>query len=115
MSANGDDGVLADVTNKVQGMQVGGDELKRLQDAQWVKPQKFDYDTYNADPKAQRSAAPAEGGEAAEEQNVPTWAASATKYEWNDEYGEVGPEHKELKEMLFGKELRNERGQYFSK
>ena len=115
MSANGDDGVLADVTNKVKGMQVNEDNQKRVHDAKWVKPQAFDYDTYNADPKAQRTAAPAGGAEAAEEENVPTWAANAIKYEWNGQFGDVGPEHEDLEKMLFGTDSHNEKGKYFSK
>lgn len=30
------------------------------------------------------------------------WEGNAAIYEWNDEYGEVGPKHPELEVMLFG-------------
>ena len=68
-------------------------DAAHLREAGWVEPQKFDYDTYNANLK-----------DAAEQTNLPSWAASATKYEWSDEYGDVGPAHVELEKMLFGTE-----------
>jgi ATP-dependent RNA helicase DDX3X len=112
MSANGDDSTLADVTNKVNGLVVKEEAKQRVKDAHWAEPQKFDYDTYNAKPKDQRPAVPIEG---AEDEDVPTWAANATKYEWAEAYGDVGPEHKDLERMLFGSEHQMKEGDQFSK
>ena len=112
MSVNGDDGALADITNKVNGIKVNEEALKRVRDAQWAEPEKYDYETYNAPPKDQRSAAPAESGEA---DDVPVWAGNATRYEWKDEYGEVGPEHPALEKMLFKSEWQMEKGNEFSR
>lgn len=46
-----------------------------------------------------------------------TWDSNARTYEWNDEYGEVGPKFPELEIELFGEEAtRHERtGLDFSK
>jgi len=112
MSVKGDNAVLTDVTNKVHGLEVSEEAKQRVKDAHWAKPQKFDYDTYNAGPKDQRSAVPVEG---AEDEDVPTWAANATKYEWSDEYGEIGPKHEALERMLFGSEHQMKEGDQFAK
>lgn len=112
MSNNGDDHALADVTNRVGNVQVNEDVAKRVREAHWAEPQKYDYETYNAASNTQRTAPAAEEGTAEE---MPSWAANAIKYEWSDEYGDVGPEHKELERMLFGDEHKMERGTEFSK
>ena len=65
-----------------------------IRDAGWVEPQKYDYETYNANPK-----------ELATQLDLPSWAANAAKYEWSDEYGDIGPAHPELEKMLFGTEF----------
>lgn len=109
MSANGDDGALADITNKVNDPQVDKKNRQRIRDAGFVEPTKFDYDTYNAAPKGQRSTAPAEG----ETDNAPLWAGNATKYEWSNDYGEVGPKDEALEEMLFGGPDQVEKGEKF--
>lgn len=69
-------------------------DATQLREAGWVEPQKFDYDTYNNKPK--------DVGE--QQPDLPAWAANATKYEWSDEFGDVGPPHPELEKMLFGDE-----------
>lgn len=109
MSENADP--LADVTNKVANIRVNEEAIKRVRDAQWAEPQKFDYDTYNAGPRDAGSAGPAAGSEA--EANAPSWAASAMKYEWSEEFGDVAPHHEALKKMLFHDENKMERGDLF--
>lgn len=112
MSVNGDSSVLADVTNKVNGLVVNEEAKQRVKDAHWAEPQKFDYDAYNADPKDQRLPVLTEG---TEDEEIPTWAANATKYEWSDDYGDVGPVHKALEVMLFGSEHQMKEGDQFAK
>ena len=69
----------------------------------WVPPEQYDYTKYNS--------APAEKPEEVTEQSeIPEWAASAAKYEWNDEFGDVGPPNKELEDMLFRNEFINRAG-----
>ncbi|KAL6713458.1 hypothetical protein ACLMJK_008923 [Lecanora helva] len=117
MSSNGDNGVLADVTNKVSDSDIKMENQQRVRDASWVEPQKFDYNTYNAGPKEQRSTVAAVGTEEAagtEEDSVPTWAANATKYEWEDDYGEIGPKYDILERQLFGNSTQTEKGSHFS-
>ncbi|KAL8706942.1 MAG: hypothetical protein Q9201_000103 [Fulgogasparrea decipioides] len=45
----------------------------------------------------------------------PSWAANASRYEWSDEYGDVGPEDKELEKMLFHAEEKMEVGDHLQK
>ncbi|KAL8688405.1 MAG: hypothetical protein Q9218_005673 [Villophora microphyllina] len=46
---------------------------------------------------------------------APSWAANAARYEWSDEYGDVGPEDKELEKMLFHAEEKMEVGDHLQK
>lgn len=102
---------------------------QRARDAGWVERETYDYATYNAAPNAGANAAPnaasstaadhgtGDGGDDAKEQtkDVPSWASNAMKYEWSDEYGDVGPPHPELEKQLFKNELLNRTGLKFSK
>lgn len=45
----------------------------------------------------------------------PSWAANASRYEWSDEFGDVGPEDKELEKMLFHAEEKMEVGDHLKK
>ena len=109
-SDNGD--VLADVTNKVANANIQNVEaMKRSRDHGWAEPQKYDYETYNA-PNVSVTPAP----EAVENEFiVPVWASNAKKYEWSDEFGDVGPRVPELERILFGDPDQPERGVDFDK
>lgn len=112
MSANGDDHALADVTNKVANVQVSEDTVKRVREGGWATPEKYNYDVLAADPRGKSSAAP----EPDQLQgDLPSWAASAIKYEWSDEYGDIGPEHQDLEDMLFRDNNQMKTGDEFSK
>ena len=112
MSANGDDHALAVVTNNMANTQVNEQALERVKEANWGARQEYDYAKYTEGPR-DRTASTSEGANL--QGNPPTWAANAAKYEWDDEYGDVGPEHDELKQMLFGDEHKMEQGQEISK
>ncbi|KAL8667200.1 MAG: hypothetical protein Q9202_000772 [Teloschistes flavicans] len=45
----------------------------------------------------------------------PSWAANAARYEWSDEFGDVGPEDKALEKMLFHAEEKMEVGDHLQK
>lgn len=92
----------------------------------WAAPESYDYAKYviageapspvgGGDAAATAIAAPVEG--IAEEgmvegidEDFPEWAAKAAKYEWKDEYGDVGPQNEELESMLFRSEYINRTG-----
>ena len=88
-------------------VKLSGDELR---EKGWAQPQAFDY---SAD-------APQPGEEAltkpdGEVQEVSGWAHDAAKYEWSEEYGDVGPRIPELEKQLFQSEFINRRGIKFDK
>lgn len=112
MSVNGDDHALAVVTNKMSNVQVNEQALERVKEANWGARHEYDYAKYTEGPR-DKTAPTLEG--ATPQGNLPTWAANAAKYEWDDEYGDVGPEHDELRQMLFGDEHKMEQGQEISK
>ncbi|KAL9082332.1 MAG: hypothetical protein Q9159_006504 [Coniocarpon cinnabarinum] len=43
--------------------------------------------------------------------DVPQWSSEARKYEWHDDYGEVGPEDPELEHELFEETYRTVKGE----
>lgn len=49
---------------------------------QWTAPVAFDYQGFN-------------------EAGFTEWAGNAARYEWKDEYGDVGPRNEELEKQLF--------------
>lgn len=90
------------------------DAPKNPQAYGWVAKTSYDYDTYNKSSKelaeAQTSAeAPAVGGFGNSDDAVGgiapgDWANNAAVYQWNEEYGDIGPEFPELERQLFGLE-----------
>ena len=68
----------------------------------WTEPKGYDYGTFNT--------TSARGPE-----DLTEWGHRAAKYEWKDEYGEVGPKVEELEDQLFSSELRNRQGSKITK
>ena len=108
---NGMVSALNDVSNHQGAATTNGmDDLKRQEahalarDRGWVEPQGFDYAQYNATGKEAAAAEALQGS---------GWAHSAVKYEWLEEYGDVGPVVPQLEEQLFRSEFRNRRGMRF--
>lgn len=103
---------LADVTNKLAKAQVNEAALERVKEANWGAPEGFDYVKYNAGPRDKTASA----SESDQLHGISSnWGANAAKYEWDDDFGDVGPEHDVLKQMLFGDEHKMEQGEEFSK
>lgn len=95
---------LADVTNDQNNRNTEAAAIAR--ERGWVAPEALDYDKYKFAPAEKL----AEGDESLQEEPVPEWAANAAKYEWNDEYGDVGPKNPRLEEQLFRSEFINRTG-----
>ena len=107
MSANGD--AAAEVTDKMGNATLQNAEAaQRSREAGWVEPVKYDYEAYNASSKEARD-------NLGPDVELPTWAANATKYEWKDEYGDVGPGDPELEAVLFGQDTRVTEGKFREK
>jgi hypothetical protein len=89
-----------------------------------IKREPFDYEIYKLQAGEQEKALDAQHIKAKEEdpeaavpsdEAVPIWASDAMKYEWQDEYGDVGPAHKELEDQLFRDKFKNRAGSMFDK
>lgn len=102
---------LVDVTNIMAKTSVRDENVvARVRDLGWAEPEKYDYDTYNAGPKPREERVAFEEGK-----HLPAWAANAQKYEWSDEYGDIGPRQEQLENMLFRGEHINRTGIAFDK
>ena len=99
---------LPDVTNNAATNGVGPaknvEAAKEARDKGWVEPQEYDYSA---------AAAPPAGVAEAVDQGAQGWAHNAVKYEWKEDYGEVGPKIPELEEQLFRSEFLNRKGLKF--
>lgn len=72
----------------------------------WSEPQEYDY----AAAAAPVNTTP---GEASADQ--PMWGHKSRRYEWDDEFGDVGPEVPELEKDLFHGEFQMRRGIRFDR
>ncbi len=85
-----------------------GDTAARAREQGWAEPEKYNYMAYNASSREEREALEAD-------QDLPAWASNAAKYEWSDEYGDVGPPHPELERQLFHEGSGTRSGVLFQK
>lgn len=76
----------------------------KARDHGWVEPEAYNYSAYNANPEDLMEAP------IIDDKPEPHWYSQGAVYEWDDEYGEVGPENPELEKGLFFSELRNKKG-----
>lgn len=74
----------------------------------WVEPEGYNYATYNASTREEREAVDA-GPDAS------PWASNAVKYEWKDDYGDVGPADPELEQLLFKAQTFTDAGELFER
>ena len=88
----------------------------------WSKPLSYNYGMYSAafNPPRLGTEGEAKKGETGTEEtrprfteDVPEWGANSARYEWKEEYGDVGPAFKALEDMLFGTVLP-EKAEYFN-
>ena len=70
----------------------------------WTTPKGYDYEKYTS------TLPPLNQPQGDNQEQLPEWAAQAAKYEWKDEFGDVGPRNTELEEMLFRSEYTNRTG-----
>ena len=102
--------------------------IKAARDAGWVQRQAHNYaatapiTVLNGDEdEAEPDAAPAAEGEAGDEDpmtsrhSTTTWSHDAAKYEWKEEYGDVGPRDEKLEKDLFRGEHINRAGNKLTK
>jgi len=76
----------------------------------WVDPQPYNYEAAAAGPNATVA-----GDGDVSDSSVPQWAHNAARYEWLEEYGDVGPKVPELENQLFRSEFLNRHGAHLEK
>lgn len=88
------------------------EKYQAAREAGWVAPQAYNYDTAMAKhgDTAQPSAV-----EQVDVEDMPSWMHNAVKYEWKEDYGDVGPEVPELEAQLFKSDSRTRTGQFLDK
>ncbi|WEW57452.1 ATP-binding RNA helicase [Emydomyces testavorans] len=94
---------VEDVPNPIGNMNVEAAALAR--EKGWAEPQRYDYAAYTASYQPGEDPSP--------DSNAPAWASTAAKYEWKDDYGDVGPRNEELEQVLFRDEYINRAGNLF--
>ncbi|GLA10576.1 hypothetical protein AnigIFM62618_000173 [Aspergillus niger] len=77
---------------------------KAAREKGWTTPKGYDYEKYTS------TLPPLNQPQGDNQEQLPEWAAQAAKYEWKDEFGDVGPRNTELEEMLFRSEYTNRTG-----
>lgn len=85
-----------------------GDNAARAREQGWAEPEKYNYTAYNASSREEREAVEAQ-------HTLPDWASNAVKYEWKDEFGDIGPPHPELERQLFHEGTGTQSGKLFDK
>lgn len=88
------------------------EKIKQSREAGWSAPQAYNYDAASAKPG---EPATTPGGEHTEDNGVLLWAHQAVKYEWQEDFGDVGPEVPELEAQLFKSDTRTRIGQHLEK
>ncbi|KAF1810943.1 putative DEAD/DEAH box RNA helicase [Eremomyces bilateralis CBS 781.70] len=86
------------------GVKVDFEKLNKEADASdddngWQDPTDYDYEAYKEGRAALLNPLESEQSERAERR----WASSAVRYEWSDEFGDVGPADPEVEKALFDK------------
>jgi ATP-dependent RNA helicase DDX3X len=106
---------LPDITNGGGPQGVNREEnLKHARGLGWVEPQNYNYEAKV--PTAKTNGANQEDEEDVEDIQKPsTWAHDANKYEWKEEYGEVGPRSEALEKELFRGDFINRAGEKLKK
>lgn len=105
---------LRDSTNEMQANPTGPprdeEKFKLAREKGWVQPTAYNY-TAQAPPNGTDSA----NTPTAMDSGMPLWMSKAVKYDWKEEYGDVGDAIPELEAELFGSEFRTKKGIRFDK
>ena len=106
------------VNNTFRSGRLNEDALKLATQQGWVKPQAYAY-TATQPTVGQKEVEDNEAKDGADKPlssiHAPNWAHDATRYEWKEEYGDVGPRSEKLEDELFRSEFINRRGEKFKK
>lgn len=91
-------------TQAMDSKEASSTQAKNPQEHGWAPKTDYDYSTYMKSTKELAEAEAAAKESAAPGVEVGSWASNAATYEWNEDFGDVGPRHPELEKQLFGSE-----------
>lgn len=131
LSVTGLAAALPEVTNGATPVFRSGrmnEEARKMAHQQgWVEPKAY---TYATEPAAQKPATNGtdngddikedghdtnNGAQGDQSDHYPKWAHDAGRYEWKEEFGDVGPRSEKLEEELFNGKYINRAGDKFKK
>jgi ATP-dependent RNA helicase DDX3X len=87
-----------------EAAETGAAQAKNPQEHGWVAKTDYDYTMYMKSSKELAEAEAAAKDTAEQGVDVGGWASNAAIYDWDDDFGDVGPRHPELEKQLFGSE-----------
>lgn len=85
----------------------------QLREKGWVEPKSYDYDAAMASHSKVTGTTAGEPASGSGGEDQPGWAHNAAKYEWQDDFGDVGPRVPELELQLFQDQNLTRRGGKF--
>ena len=107
-----------DATQTNAPAQVAESTVNRAQEHGWAPKTAYDYEAYT---KSNKELIEAQSAFTGEDPEIAVgglkpgmWHSDAAVYEWNDEFGDVGPRFEELEKQLFGAENHVRSGVNFS-
>lgn len=109
---------LKEAVGTVDGIAANGDatdgtviaeETRNPQALGWTAKSAYDYEAYNKSSKELHDDEQARGIDGS------TWASDAVRYEWEDDFGDIGPRNEELEKHLFGSDFHVRHGIEFHK
>lgn len=95
-------GALDDISN--DAIPKNAEAVAFAREKGWAEPSSYDYEEYGKVAKDATMVDP----------TLPMWAHNAQKYEWKEDYGEVGPRNEELEQMLYHGEFITRQGIKFN-
>lgn len=107
-----DDATNSNIADEASGPHRDEEKYRQAREAGWVEPQAYNYAAADARLPTQTEL-PTMNETAAGES--PQWMHKAARYEWQEEFGDVGPEVPELEAQLFNSDLRTRTGQFLDK
>lgn len=97
-ATDGMQGALDDISNDVAAK--NSDAVATAREKGWAEPSSYDYEEYGKEAKDATVV----------DSTMPAWGHNAEKYEWKEEYGEVGPRNEDLEQMLYHSEFITRQG-----
>jgi ATP-dependent RNA helicase DDX3X len=91
-------GALDDISNGV--LPENTETVATPREKGWAEPSSYEYEKYG-DVAHETTAV---------DSTMPMWGHNAQKYEWQEDYGEIGPRNEELEKMLYHSEFITRQG-----